>query len=98
MLVLAEDGRIARCWPCCLWSWWLPLVRALQPGCLCPATDPDQRKRALAVSFSHYADFYLAERLADCLTVVPAEPSLHRYFSTAFSPASRQESWSCCPR
>mgnify|MGYP002544266180 FL=1 len=83
MLVLAEDGRI------CTMLALLPMELVAPAGqsasawyVYALATDPDQRKKGFGRQLLHYADFYLRERLADCLTVVPAEPSLHRYFST----------------
>lgn len=51
------------------------------------ATDPDCRKLGYGRELLNYTDFFLRGTEIDCLTVVPAEPSLHRFFATTgFSP------------
>ena len=54
------------------------------------ATDPSARSKGYGRQLLHYVDFHLTARGADCVTVVPAEPSLFKFFgtvgfSTAFS-------------
>ena len=47
------------------------------------ATDPAVRSKGYGRQLLHYVDFHLAARGADCVTVVPAEPSLFKFFATA---------------
>lgn len=47
------------------------------------ATDPAARSKGYGRQLLHYVDFHLAARGADCVTVVPAEPSLFKFFATA---------------
>ena len=46
------------------------------------ATHPDARKKGFGRYILSYVDFYLKERGADCVTIVPAEVSLHKFFGT----------------
>ena len=46
------------------------------------ATHPDARKKGFGRSILRYVDFYLQEHGRDCVTIVPAEASLHKYFNT----------------
>lgn len=46
------------------------------------ATHPDARKKGFGRYILSYVDFYLKERGADCVTIVPAEVSLHKSFGT----------------
>lgn len=46
------------------------------------ATDPDTRQRGHGRSLLHYADFYLREQGVDCVTTVPAEAGLFKFFAT----------------
>ena len=46
------------------------------------ATHPDARKRGYGRFLLSYIDFYLKEKGTDCVTIVPAEPSLHKFFAT----------------
>lgn len=49
-------------------------------------THPDAREKGYGRFLLKYVDFYCKEKGLDCLTIVPAEPSLHRYFAaTGFS-------------
>lgn len=84
MLVLAEDGVIAAMLAL------LPMELAAPGGERAPAwyvyaltTGPAMRNRGFGRRLLRGAGDYLRERRAGCLTVVPAEPSLHRYFGTA---------------
>ena len=47
------------------------------------ATHPDARKKGFGRFLLNYTDFYLKEKGLDCVTIVPAEASLHRFFATA---------------
>ena len=47
------------------------------------ATHPDARKRGFGRFLLNYIDFYLQEKGVACSTIVPSEPSLHRFFATA---------------
>lgn len=46
------------------------------------ATHPDARKKGFGRFILNYVDYYLQESGKDCVTIVPAEPSLYRYFAT----------------
>lgn len=46
------------------------------------ATDPTARKQGYGRSLLQYAEFRLRERGVDCITVVPAEAGLFRFFET----------------
>ena len=46
------------------------------------ATHPDARKKGFGRFILSYVDFYLKEKGLDCVTIVPAEPSLHKFFAT----------------
>lgn len=47
------------------------------------ATHPDARKKGFGRFLLNYTDFYLKEAGMDCVTIVPAEAGLHRFFATA---------------
>lgn len=50
------------------------------------ATHPNARKKGYGRFILNYVDFYLQEKKLDCVTIVPAEASLHRFFAaTGFS-------------
>lgn len=83
MLVLLEDGVLRSMLAL------LPVTLALPDGkeisapyVYALATDPQARKMGFGRKLLHYADQYLAQKGVDCVTVVPAEPSLHNFFST----------------
>lgn len=88
MLLLLEDGTLASMLAL------LPQTLALPGGgearayyVYALATDPASRGKGYGRQLLHYVDFYLRERGADCVTVVPAEPSLHKFFGTVdFAP------------
>ena len=46
------------------------------------ATHPDARKKGFGRFVLSYVDFYLKEQGMDCVTIEPAEASLHRFFSS----------------
>lgn len=46
------------------------------------ATHPEARKKGYGRFILNYVDFYLKESGKDCVTIVPAEPSLYKYFAT----------------
>lgn len=46
------------------------------------ATHPDARLKGYGRQLLNYADFYAREKGYDCVSTVPAEPSLHRFFGT----------------
>lgn len=51
------------------------------------ATHPDVRKKGYGRFILSYVDFYLKEKGMDCVTIVPAEPSLYKFFgTTGFDP------------
>lgn len=83
MMVLLDDGVL------CSMLALLPVTVALPDGkrakgsyVYALATDPDARKKGYGRQLLHYADFYLKEHGMDCVTVVPAEAGLHRFFDT----------------
>ena len=60
------------------------------------ATDPGARSKGYGRQLLRFVDGYLAERGADCVTTVPAEPSLFKFFGTVgFAPCFPPGSWSC---
>lgn len=81
VLVLLEDGVI--------WT-----MVALYPVTVCMpggrraesayiyalATHPEARKKGFGRFILNYVDFYLKEQGKDCVTIVPAEVSLHKFF------------------
>ena len=89
MLLLFEDGRLAS------------MVSLLPHGLTLPgggtaegwyvyalATDPAARSKGYGRQLLRAADEYLAGLGADCVTVVPAEASLFKFFGTVgFAPA-----------
>lgn len=51
------------------------------------ATHPDARKKGFGRFILSYVDFFLKEKGIDSVTIVPAEPSLYKFFATTgFSP------------
>lgn len=46
-------------------------------------THPEARGRGYGRFLLRYVDFYLKEKGLDCVTVVPAQPSLHTFFASA---------------
>lgn len=83
MLVLLEDGVI--------WTMvaLFPVRIALPDGesassayIYALATHPEARKKGFGRHILNYVDFYLKEQGINCVTIVPAEVSLHKYFGT----------------
>lgn len=88
MLLLLEDGKLAS------------MLALLPHGLTLPngeeakayyvyalATDAAVRSKGYGRQLLHYVDFHLSARGADCVTVVPAEPSLFKFFGTVgFTP------------
>lgn len=84
MLVLLEDGVLSTM------VGLLPVALSLPDGGTASssyvyalATHPDARKKGFGRFILNYVDFYLKEKGTDCVTIVPAEPSLHKFFATA---------------
>ena len=87
-LLLLEDGVLASMLDLMPMELSLPDGRTAQAYYVYAlATDPGVRKKGYGRKLLHYVDFHLRSRGADCVTVVPAEPSLHRFFGTVgFAP------------
>ncbi len=83
MLVLLEDGRLASMLALLEHTLTLPGGgRANARYIYALATDPALRGKGYGRQLLFYVDDYLKDRGADCVTVVPAEPSLHKFFAT----------------
>lgn len=88
-LLLLEDGRLASMLAL------LPQEVTLPGGgsasaryIYALATDPAARSKGYGRQLIRWVDEYLRHRGADCLTTVPAEPSLFKFFGTVgFAPA-----------
>lgn len=83
MLVLAEDGEIMTMLAL------LPMTFVNQDGeparmsyIYALATEPEGRGKGYGRLLLRYADHYAGQMGADCISTVPAEPSLHRFFGT----------------
>lgn len=83
MLVLLEDGVLRSMLAL------LPVTIALPDGTSASssyiyalATDLEARKQGFGRMLLQYVDFFLGQRGVDCVTVVPAGVSLHKFFST----------------
>lgn len=83
VLILAEEGVLRSMMAL------LPLELALPDGgsltaayVYALATDPNARKQGYGRALLQYAEAYLRERGLDCITVVPAEAGLFRFFET----------------
>ena len=61
------------------------------------ATDPAARGRGYGRMLLRYVDFYLRERGVDCVTVVPAEKSLHKFFASVDFAECFTASWTDLP-
>ena len=83
VLILSEDGQL------CSMAALLPLEIALPGGgkltssyVYALATDPHARKQGYGRALLQYAELYLREQGVDCITVVPAEAGLFKFFET----------------
>ena len=83
VLILSEDGVL------CSMAALLPLELVLPSGekltasyVYALATDPNARKQGYGRALLQYAEAYLRERSVDCITVVPAEAGLFKFFET----------------
>lgn len=89
LLVLVEDGvlRSILCAP--EMTLRFPNGRSLKCGYMYAlATDPQVRERGFGRQMMRYGEEYLKNRGADCAILVPAEPSLFRFFdSLGYVPA-----------
>lgn len=83
VLVLLEDGVVwtmAALYPLTLT---MPGGRSAASAYIYAlATHPDARKKGFGRFILNYVDFYLKEKGMDCVTIVPAEPSLYKFFAT----------------
>ena len=82
MLLLLEDGRLASMLVL------LPMELSLPCGTVASvryiyalATDASVRKKGYGRQLLHHVDYPLQAEGVDCAAVVPAEPSLHRFFA-----------------
>ena len=83
MLLLLENGKLASMLALLPHQLTLPgggTAKAFYVYAL--ATDPSVRSKGYGRQLLHYVDFHLSARGADCVTVVPAEPSLFKFFGT----------------
>ena len=83
MLVLAEDSvvRSILCAP--EMTMRLPNEKALKCGYMYAlATDPEARNQGFGREMMRYGEAYLKNEGADCAILVPAEPSLFRFFDS----------------
>lgn len=89
MLVLEEDGvlRTILCAPDMIMRF--PNGKSLRCGYMYAlATDPSVRGKGFGRDMMRYGEVYLKGRGADCAILVPAEPSLFRFFdSLGYLPA-----------
>lgn len=83
ILVLVEDGvlRTILCAP--LMTFRFPNGKSLKSGYMYAlASDPDIRERGFGRQMMRYGETYLKGEGADCAILVPAEPSLFRFFDS----------------
>lgn len=83
MLVLAEDSvvRSILCAP--EMTMRLPNEKALKCGYMYAlATDPEARNQGFGREMMRYGEAHLKNEGADCAILVPAEPSLFRFFDS----------------
>lgn len=82
-VVLLEEGQVASMAALLPMELRLPGGQHVQAGYVYAlATDPAVQKKGFARHVLHYADFYLKELGRQCVILVPASPSLHRFFDT----------------
>ena len=82
-VVLLDDGQMASMTALLPMELRLPNGERAQAGYVYAlATDPALQKKGFARHVLRYADFYLKELGRQCVILVPASPSLHRFFDT----------------
>ena len=88
MLLLLEDGKLASMLALLPHGLTLPNgAEATAYYVYALATDPAVRSKGYGRQLLHYVDDHLKALGADCVTVVPAEPSLFKFFGTVgFAP------------
>ena len=83
MLLLLEDGVVWTMVALFPVTVTLPQGESLSSAYIYAlATHPDARKKGFGRFILNYVDYYLQESGKDCVTIVPAEPSLYKYFAT----------------
>lgn len=82
MLVLLEDGVIVTMLYLMPITLQAPSFSATAHYVYALATHPDARQKGYGRQLLAFADQGLRRRGDDCITVVPAQPSLHKFFST----------------
>ena len=82
MLVLLEDGVIVTMLYLMPLTLKGPNITATAHYVYALATHPAARQKGYGRQLLAYADQQLREMGDDCITVVPAQPSLHKFFST----------------
>ena len=82
MLVLLEDGVIMTMLYLMPLTLRGPSFSAAAHYVYALATHPDARQRGYGRQLLFFADQELGRRGDDCITVVPAQPSLHKFFAT----------------
>lgn len=83
MLVLLEDGKLASMLALLPHQLTLPGGEQAQAFYVYAlATNSAVRGKGYGRQLLHYVDFHLSARGADCVTVVPAEASLFKFFGT----------------
>ena len=82
MLVLLEDGVVMTMLYLMPLTLRGPSFTASSHYVYALATHPDARQRGYGRQLLLFADQELGRRGDDCITVVPAQPSLHKFFAT----------------
>ena len=83
IIVLSEDGVLCSMLALLSLDLALPGGETLSSAYVYAlSTDPHARKQGYGRALLQYVDPYLRERKVDCVTVVPAEASLFKYFET----------------
>lgn len=102
VMVLVEDGKLRTILTAPLTTVRCPNGRELKAGYMYAlATEPDIRGRGFGRDMMRYGETYLKSQGADCAILVPAEPSLFRFFDSlnyvpAFSHIRRELAGVCC--
>lgn len=104
VMVLVEDGALCTFMTAPLVTMRGPEGREIKAGYLYAlATEPAVRSRGFGREMMEYSQTFLREQGAQCALLVPAEPSLFRYFNglgypTAFSHLRREYTAAQCPK